>query len=158
MLPAIGIGVLFGLAVSFVVSFLFMLFGQAAAGGILSLFGESWLYWATAAPFMVAFILLAVYFRRNPAPGNRKLWGLSLLCALLVTWYSGTIGALTGEAIVRGGLVTETDGGTIGVNVEGVLLWGTLYAFLLLPVTVPVARLLIGGFHELLQKYGRISS
>ena len=37
--------------------------------------------------------------------------------------------------------------------VEGVLVWRTIYAFILLPITVPLARLIIQVFMELLKKY-----
>ena len=46
-----------------------------------------------------------------------------------------------------------TEGGYTGVNVEGVLIWGTIYAFFLLPLTTPLARLVIQVFFELLKKY-----
>ena len=84
---------------------------------------------------------------------NKKLWLLSLISALLITLFSGTIGALFGEYVVRGGsLRTYSEGGYTGVNVEGVLVWGTIYAFILLPLTTPMARLIIQLFFELLKK------
>jgi hypothetical protein len=64
-----------------------------------------------------------------------------------VTLYSGTIGAIFGELIVRGGMET--------INVDGTLVWGTIYAFLLIPITTPFARLIIGIIHSLINNTNR---
>jgi len=85
-------------------------------------------------------MLLGGYFYNRNEVSNKKLWLLSLVIAFIVTLYSGTIGAILGEYIVRGGIET--------INVEGTLIWGTIYAFVLLPVTVPYARILIGVFYH----------
>jgi hypothetical protein len=79
---------------------------------------------------------------------------ISLIGALFVTWYSGTIGALFAEYMIRGGLRTYMDGGYVGVHVEGVMMWGTIYAFVLLPFTTPFARFLIGIFYEWMRALG----
>jgi hypothetical protein len=148
------IGVIFGFVLSFCLSFMFMTFAQQLAGGVTSLFGESWLYYATIIPFTLTFGIFGFYFVKRGNASNKKLWVLSLLSALIITLYSGTIGALFGEYVVRGGsLRTYFEGGNAGVNVEGVLVWGTIYAFILLPITVPLQRLIIHLFIELFKKF-----
>ncbi|WP_046212545.1 hypothetical protein [Paenibacillus wulumuqiensis] len=133
-------GLIFGMLLAVIIAFLFMLVGQITAGGITSLWGESWLYFSVIIPFAVVFMLLGGYFYNRNEVSNKKLWLLSLIVAFAVTLYSGTIGAIFGEYIARG--ESET------INVEGTLTWGTIYAFVLLPVTVPFARLLIGIFYN----------
>lgn len=154
IIKGIIVGIIFGFGLSFCISFMFMLVAQGLAGGYTSLFGESWLYYATIIPFILTFAILGFYFTKKENVSNKKLWLLSLLSALFITLYSGTIGALFGEYVVRGGsLRTYIDGGYTGVNVEGVLVWGTIYAFILLPLTTLLARLIIQAFFELLKKY-----
>lgn len=147
------IGIIFGFVLSFCISFMFMLFAQGLAGGFTSLFGESWLYFSTIVPFILTFAILGFYFTKKEMVSNKKLWLLSLISALFITLYSGTIGALFGEWVVRGGsLRTYTEGGYTGVNVDGVLMAGVVYAFILLPLTTPLARFIIQAFLELLKK------
>lgn len=148
------IGTIYGLCLSFCLSFFFMLAAQTAAGGMTLLFGEIWIYYATSIPCSLTFAILGFYFTKRENVSNKKLWLLSFLSALFITLYSGTIGALFGEYIIRGGsLRTYIEGGYTGVNVDGVLIWGTIYAFLMLPLTIPLACLLIQAFYELLKKY-----
>lgn len=148
------IGIIFGLILSFCISFIFMVVAQGLAGGFTSLFGERWLYYATFIPFVLTFSILGSYFAKRENVSNKKLWLLSLISALFITLYSGTIGALFGEYLVRGGsLRTYTAGSFTGVNVEGVLVWGTIYAFIVLPLTVPLARLSIQVFFQFLIKF-----
>lgn len=137
-------GFIFGALFSFVTAMIFMLIGQAWAGGITSFWGESWLYFSVSIPFAVTFAILGGYFHNRNEISNKRLWLISLLCAFLVSLYSGTIGAIFGETIVRGGMET--------VNVEGTLVWGTIYAFVLLPLTTPFSRLLIGIFYQFIRK------
>jgi len=54
--------------------------------------------------------------------------------------YCGTIGTLFAEYILSGELRTYIDEGYVGANVEGVLIWGTIYSFLLLPLNTFFAR------------------
>ncbi|MFJ8067321.1 hypothetical protein ACIQYS_22400 [Psychrobacillus sp. NPDC096426] len=89
----IMIGFIFGFGLSFVISFMFMFVAQGLAGGVTSLFGESWLYYATIIPFIVTFAILGVYFTKQVNVTNKKLWLVSLISALFITLYSGTIGA-----------------------------------------------------------------
>jgi len=147
-------GIIFGFGLSFCISLMFMLIAQVLAGGITSLFGEIWLYYATVIPFILTFAILGFYFTKRENVSNKKLWLLSLISALFITLYSGTIGAIFGEYVVRGGsLRTYTAGGYTGVNVEGILILGTIYAFIMLQLTTPLARLIIQAFFELLKKY-----
>ena len=136
-------GFIFGVVFSFVAALLFMLIGQASAGGITSFWGESWLYFSVVIPFAITFAILGGYFHNRNELSTKKLWLISLICAFLVTLYSGTIGAIFGETIVRGGMET--------INIDDILIWGTIYAFILLPLTTPFARLLIGFFHKFIR-------
>jgi RsiW-degrading membrane proteinase PrsW (M82 family) len=137
-------GLIFGALFSFIIALLFMLIGQAWAGGITSFWGESWLYFSVIIPFAITFAVLGGYFHNRKELSNKKIWLISLISAFLVTLYSGTVGAIFGETIVRGGLET--------INVEGTLVWGTIYAFILLPLTTPFARFLIGIFYKIVRK------
>jgi len=76
-----------------------------------------------------------------------SFWGERWLycCAFSVTLYSGTIGSIFGEMIVRGGIKT--------LKFEDTLVWGTIYAFILLPLTTPFARLLIEFFYKPMKKF-----
>ena len=56
------IGSIFGIGISFCISFLFMFVAQGLAGGITSLFGESWLYYATIIPFISTFAIFRILF------------------------------------------------------------------------------------------------
>ena len=146
------IGITFGIVLSFSFSLVFMLFSQGLAGGIISFWGESWIYLATIVPFIFTFPILAIYFVKREKPTNKELWLLSFISAFFITLYSGTIGASFGEYIVRGGLRTYTENGYVGINVEGVLIWGTIYAFIFLPFSTPLARWFIHLFHILLKR------
>jgi hypothetical protein len=53
-------------------------------------------------------------------------------------------GAIFGETVVRGGMET--------INIDGTFVWGTIYAFVLLPLTTPFARLLIGISYHIIKK------
>ena len=137
-------GLLFGALFSFISAWLFQLNAQQWAGGATLFWGESWLYFSLIIPFSITFAVLGGYFHNRMELTNKKLWLISLICAFLVTWYSGTIGALMGETIVRGGMGT--------LNVEGTLIWGTIYAFVLLPITTAFARGLIEIFYKVIIK------
>lgn len=107
-----------------------MLMGQMSAGGITSFWGESWLYFSVIIPFAITFGVLGGYFRNKDNLSNKRLWLISLISAFFITLFSGTIGAIFGETIVRGGME---------------------YAFVLLPITIPFARLIIGVFYKLIK-------
>lgn len=143
-------GVGFGIIVSLITALLFMLVGQMWAGGITSFWGESWLYFSVIIPFTITFAVLGGYFQNRSELSNKKLWLISLISAFFVTLYSGTIGAVTGEYIVR----VLIQGGEYRwqMLIEDILLWGTIYAFVLLPLTTPFARLIIGGFYKLMKR------
>lgn len=139
------IGVVFGILFSLFTTLLFMIIGQMLAGGVTSFWGESWLYFAVIVPFTITFAVLGGYFPNKEEITNKKIWFISLVSAFFVTLYSGTIGAIFGETIVRGGMET--------INVEGTLIWGTIYAFVLLPLTIPFAKLIIGVFYKLITRF-----
>lgn len=138
------LGLSYGIVISLLSSLLFMLFAQMISGGVTMLWGEKWLYFSVIVPFAVAFAILGGYFDKRKELSNKKLWEISFVCAFLVTLYSGTVGAIFGETIVRGGLET--------INIEGTLLWGIIYTVVLLPLTTPFARLLIAVFTKLLNR------
>ncbi|WP_246586636.1 hypothetical protein [Cytobacillus gottheilii] len=137
-------GLIFGVVFSIAAAFLFMLIGQTMAGGVTSFWGESWLYFSVLIPFSITFPILSVYFHNKKNVSNKKLWQISAICAFLVSLFSGTIGAIFGEMIVRGGIES--------INIEGTLVWGPIYAIFLLPVTIPFARLLIGFFYRVVSR------
>ncbi|WP_245637770.1 hypothetical protein [Cytobacillus solani] len=111
-------GVVFGIIISFITALLFMLIAQVWAGGMTTYWGESWLYFSVIIPFAITFGVLGRYFHKKNEISNKRLWLISLLSAFFVTLFSGTIGAILGETIVRGGMET--------INVEDTLVWGTL--------------------------------
>ncbi|MFD2444717.1 hypothetical protein ACFSO7_12150 [Bacillus sp. CGMCC 1.16607] len=137
-------GIILGALFSFIIAFLFMLIGQAWAGGITSFWGESWLYFSVIIPFAATFGVLGGYFHNRKELSNKKLWLISCICAFFVTLYSGTIGAIFGEYIVRGGKET--------INIEDTLVWGTIYTIVLLPFTAPCARFLVGILYKIIRR------
>lgn len=136
-------GSVFGILCSIVAALLFSILAQTWAGGMTLFWGESWLYYSVIIPFTITFAILGFYFPTIKELSNKKLWLISLICAFLVTLYSGTIGAIFGETIARGGMET--------INIEDTLVWGTIYAFILLPLTTPFARLLVGIFYKIMR-------
>lgn len=140
------VSVIWGIIMSFGSSFLFFNGAGMVAGGMLWIWGESWLYYATLLPFLITFLLLGRYFSMQEKVSNKQLWKISLVTAFFVTWFSGTIGAIIGEYIVRGEMQT--------INVDGTLIWGTIYAVVLLPLTTPFARVILGMFRFILKKTG----
>ena len=104
-------GLAFGTIISFFASLLFMLFAQTMAGGVTTFWGENWLYFSVIIPFAITFAILGRYFHSRKELSNKKLWQMSLICAFLITLYSGTVGAIFGETIVRGSMET--------INVDG---------------------------------------
>ncbi|NEU32085.1 hypothetical protein GN156_15105 [bacterium LRH843] len=145
------IGMVFGILFSIFTALLFMLIGQFVAGGVTSFWGESWLYFAVIVPFTITFTVLGGYFHSKKGMTNKKLWILSLISTFFVTLYSGTIGAVTGEYVVR----VLIRGGEYHwqMLVEDIFLWGSIYAFILLPLTIPFARLIIGLFYKFIIKF-----
>ncbi|RSK27566.1 hypothetical protein EJF36_12130 [Bacillus sp. HMF5848] len=144
-LVTVVFGFVFGTLVSFLTAFVFMLIGQVLAGGITSFQGESWLYISSIIPFAITFAVIGGYIHNKKAITKRKLWFISFVSAFFVSLVSGTVGAIFAEFIDRGGLET--------LNVDGTLIWGTVYSFALLPITVPFARFLIGMFSKLSMKF-----
>lgn len=138
-------GLAFGTIISFVAALLFMLIAQTMVGGVTSFWGEKWLYLSAVIPFAITFAVLGGYIHNRKEMTNKKLWILSLVTAFLVTLYVGTVGAILGETIVRGGMET--------INVDGTIVWGIIYAFALLPFTTPFSRFLIGIFSKLLRRF-----
>lgn len=143
-------GVIFGIIISLITALIFMLIGQAWAGGITLFWGESWLYFSVIIPFAITFAVLGKYFHNSNNLSNKRLWLISLISAFFVTLYSGTIGAVTGEYVVR----VLIHGGEYHwqMLIDGILFWGTIYAFVLLPLTTPFARLIIGVFYKLIKR------
>ncbi|MFP3919232.1 hypothetical protein U5N28_15630 [Lysinibacillus telephonicus] len=150
MIKGILIGASFGAVLSVCFSFIFMFIGQGIAGGYVSFWGESWLYFAALFPCVITFIYLSTYFFRIDTPSNKKMWILSFFVTLFLIWYISTLGALTGEYIVRG-LIQKRE--TIGVNELGTLGWGSVYALILTPILTPINRLLLELFYNILTKF-----
>lgn len=129
-------GFLFGIVLSGIIPMILMIFGQLLAGGLSSLWGESWLYFAFIVPFTANAVILTGYFHSSRDIAPKKMWLISVISAVTVSLYTGTIGTITGEAIVRGGFAS--------VNMEDTLQWGPIYAALLLPISIPLCWLLNG--------------
>ncbi|NGP46748.1 hypothetical protein G4V62_18020 [Bacillaceae bacterium SIJ1] len=144
-----AIGLLFGVISSIVVAYHFNLFVQILAGGGMSVFGPHWVYLAVIVPFSINFVVLGAYFNQLRELSLKKLAIISLISAFLVTLYSGTIGAIFGVAIVREGIET--------INFLGTFKWGTIYAFILFPFTVPLAIILIGFFYIIVRILKKVS-
>lgn len=146
MYVALVVGGVYGAFLSLFSSFLFMGFGQSAAGGFTSLWGENWLYWSTLFPFIIGFSILGFYlYKRNKQQTNKKIWIISCLIAFLITLYSGTVGALFGEYMVRGTLES--------MNISGTLTWGSIYSIVFLPITTVIAYGLIYGLKGILNRF-----
>lgn len=60
MIKGIFIGISFGMGILIAISFGFMLFAQMWAGGTTSLFGETWMYFATIVPFALTFLIVGI--------------------------------------------------------------------------------------------------
>ncbi|ARF18679.1 hypothetical protein [Sporosarcina ureae] len=95
-------------------------------------------------PLQVIKLYIGGYFQKHSRLSTKKLWQISIGSAFFITWFSGTIGAIIGETLTRGSMET--------INVEGTWVWGTIYAFVLLPITVPFARFVIDIFRKLIKK------
>ncbi|MDK7667406.1 hypothetical protein [Cytobacillus oceanisediminis] len=146
MYVAVVVGGVYGAILSLFLSFLFMGFGQSAAGGFTSLWGEKWLYSSTLFPFIISFSILGFYLnKRTKQQTNKKKWIISFLLAFLITLYSGTVGALFGEFMVRGTLES--------MNISGTFTWGSIYSIIFLPVTTVIAYCLIYGLEEILKRF-----
>lgn len=141
---AVIFGILYGGIFSVIGSFVLMGGARYVAGGNSSI-GESWLYIAVLFPFILTFAILGFFFSRSTDITKKKVWIISSISAFLISLYSGTIGTLIGEYIVRGGMETILVGQTF--------VWGTIYTFVLLPVTIPVLWLLIIGFGQTLNQF-----
>lgn len=140
------VGGVYGAILSLFLSFLFMGFGQSAAGGFTSLWGEKWLYSSTLFPFIISFSILGFYLnKRTKQQTNKKKWIISFLLAFLITLYSGTVGALFGEFMVRGTLES--------MNISGTFTWGSIYSIIFLPVTTVIAYCLIYGLEGILKRF-----
>ncbi|MBO8172082.1 MAG: hypothetical protein H0Z33_09330 [Bacillaceae bacterium] len=112
--------------------------------GHISIRQESWLYIAPLLPFIITFLLLGRYLTRQERITNKQLWKISVITAFCVTLFSATIGTITGEFLVRGEMKT--------INIDGTLIWGTIYTFILLPFTTLFARFIIQIFNRVLKK------
>lgn len=146
------IGVFFGLLLSFILPFVFAIFASALAGSLAFSLSGTWLYYAAAIPFVLTFSILGSFFWKKGWLENKNMWLLSAVVGLFIPLYCGTIGALYGEYIVRQSFRFYTANGYLGTNVKEIFIRGTIYAFILLPVTVPLARLLVELFWDILQR------
>lgn len=137
-------GFIYGIFLSGIIPFIFMLVAQRAAGGVTSPFGESWLYYAVLLPFVSSSSILGHLLHRNRDMSNKKKWLISLLSAKFITLFSGTIGVILGEFVVRGEFTS--------IVVDDTLFRGTVYSFLLLPISVPIMRLNIEVLSRIVNK------
>lgn len=133
-------GVSFGIVCSLVIPFLFSKITQMLAGGQTSFFGESWLYLALSLPLIITLGFAGYYLASQDNVPDKKMWIISILLALIVSLFAGTLGTLLGELVQRGNLDT--------MNVEDSMKYGIIYSFVFLPITVPVGKFILNNLNK----------
>lgn len=128
-------GIILSVLISLAIAFIFGTSGSFFGGGFTIIGAESWFYLAIIIPFIINFVFVYNYFK-NKELTKKNIWIISSFSALFVSLFTGTIGAIIGEAIVRGEIASIVVGDT--------LIWGTIYSLILLPITIPLARILNG--------------
>jgi len=96
-------------------------------------------------PFTLSFMILGNYLIQDRIVSNKLLWFLSFITSFFIILYTGTIGSILGEFIVRGGMET--------INIKGTIMAGLAYSIFLGPIFTPLARLIIGLFYSLLNRF-----
>ena len=149
---SITIGIVYAIVTSTLFSFVFVLFGQVAAGGFTLLFGEVWLYIATLPAFILGFAILGYIFSKNITFNKKSGWVYSCIIAFIVTFYVSTIGALIGDQLLNGdgmGFYERYNHYAYSID-DNMYYWGLVYSVVLLPLTTVIARYLIRLFEFIL--------
>ena len=150
---SIMIGIVYAIVTSTLFSFVFVLFGQVAAGGFTLLFGEVWLYIATLPAFILGFAILGYIFSKNITFNNKSGWIYSCIIAFIVTFYVSTIGAEIGHHLLNDdgmGIYERYVFYKEYTNAYDIFYWGLVYSVVLLPLTTVIARYLIKLFDFIL--------
>lgn len=110
----------------------------------MSYWGDSGVYIAFSIPLMLSMAIMGYYLSTQKNIPNKKMWWISFFVALIVSLFSGTLGILISEMILRGNLNT--------FNLEGSMIWGVIYSILLLPITVPSGKFILNSLHYWIHK------
>jgi len=137
-------GITLGIFCSIFIPYLFNSVGDTLAGGRLSYWGASWVYIAFSIPLMLSMVIMGYYLSTQKNIPNKKMWWISFFVALIVSLFSGTLGTLISELILRGNLNT--------FNLEGSMIWGVIYSIILLPITVPSGKFILNSLHDWIHK------
>lgn len=137
-------GITIGIFCSIFIPYLFNSVGNTLAGGHINYWGASWVYIAFSIPLMLSMVIMGYYLSTQKNISNKKMWWISFFVALIVSLFSGTLGILISEMIVRGNLNT--------FNLEGSMIWGVIYSIILLPITVPSGKLILNSLHYWIHK------
>lgn len=92
-----------------------------------------WLLTVSIGPSVLSALVLCRYAKRIRGSG-RRIWLAALLSAIVTVVLAGSIGAVAVEIV---------DGSSLRMNSAGHLTWSVLYAIGLLPVSLPVALLVL---------------
>ncbi|MGE7916206.1 hypothetical protein [Lysinibacillus xylanilyticus] len=137
-------GITIGIFCSIFIPYLFNSVTDTLAGGRLSYWGASWVYISFSIPLMLSMVIMGYYLSTQKNIPNKKMWWISFFVTLIVSLFSGTLGTLISEMILRGNLNT--------FNLEGSMIWGVIYSIILLPITVPSGKLILNSLHDWIHK------
>jgi len=137
-------GIFIGIVSSLFIPYFFSSVSESLAGGRMSYWGESWLYIALSIPMIISMAIMGYYLSSQNNVQNKKMWWISLFVTLIVSLFTGTLGILISEMILRGNLNT--------INLEGSLIWGVIYSIVLLPITVPLGKFILSSLYLWIQK------
>lgn len=137
-------GITLGIFCSIFIPYLFSSIGGTLAGGRISYWGASWLYIAFSIPMILSMAILGYYLSTQKNISNKKMWWISFFIVLIVSLFTGTLGIIISELILRGNLNT--------FNLEDSMIWGVIYSIVFLPITVPSGKLILNTLHYWIQK------
>lgn len=133
-------GIFIGIGSSFFIPYFFSSASESLAGGRMSYWGQGWLYIAFGIPMILSMAIMGYYLSNRMKIENKKLWRISFFITLIVSLFTGTLGILISEMILRSNLNS--------LNVEGSIIWGIVYSIIFLPITVPLGKFIINSLHK----------
>jgi hypothetical protein len=68
----------------------------------MSYWGKSWLYIALSIPMIISMAIMGYYLSSQSNVQNKKMWWISHFVTLIVSLFTGTLGILISEMILRG--------------------------------------------------------
>lgn len=139
-------GITIGIVGSLIIPYFFNRIAYGLAGGYvnLSYWGDSWLYIALSIPMIISMAIMGYYLASQKNVQNKKMWWISFFVTFIVSLFTGTLGILISELILRGNLNT--------FNLEGSMIWGVIYSIVLLPITVPLGKFILSSLYLWIQK------